>query len=211
MSPVDDVKQHVSKAWVVLLKFRSIWQAPVSLEIKRSLFTACVSPVFMYGLHAYENSKYLQSRISGAYTRMLRYALNAKFCGATKEWTLHTEQLLGPTLPITTQLVRRRLSLVGHSMRMHLERQRHPFCDILMWEPKFPRKSGGQCHTLRKTLFQEVHVKTSEELFNLAANRKHWTSVCATAEAGATASFNERLKSVRNKAGRTLASAIMTD
>ena len=62
-------------------------------------------------LHAYENSTYLQSRISG---RMLRYALNAKFCGATKEWTLHTEQLLGPTLPITTQLVRRHLVVVAH-------------------------------------------------------------------------------------------------
>ena len=203
LSPIDDIKQHVQKAWVVLRKFRAIWRSDVDIDTKRALFQASVAPIFRYGLHAYESSVALTTRITGAYTRMMRYALNATFNG--KEWSIHSEALLGPHLPIATQLVRARLSVVGHCLRAHASGKRHPFCSVLLWEPKFPRKSGGQYSTLRKSIFKEARVRTSEELFELAMSRQRWKGVCDAAESCATTRFYDRLRRsrIRSSAGLT--------
>ena len=62
-------------------------------------------------------------------------------------------------------------ALIGHTTRACTTV--HPVCDAILWDPlqSWKRKSGGQCNTLRKTIFRDAHVSTSEELFELTRNR----------------------------------------
>ena len=140
-------------------------------------------PILSYGLVSYEDSLHIQRRIDGAYTRMLRYALNAHFDAATKQWDLHTEDLLGNTTFITARIARGRGALVGHCLRAHAAgTTRHPLCDTLLWDPPFRLRSGGQCNNLRKTILRQCRCDSSDALFSLAMQRRTWRQLCANIE-----------------------------
>ena len=80
--------------------------------MKRSFFQAAVVSILLYGCPTWTLTKWLEKKLDGNYTRMLRAILN-------KSWRQHPtrHQLYGHQPPITKTIQARRTRHAGHCWR----------------------------------------------------------------------------------------------
>ena len=94
--------------------------------MKLSFFQAAVTSILLYGCTTWTQTKRLEKKLDGNYTRMLRVILN-------KSWRQHPtrHQLYGHLPPITKTIQVRLTRHAGHCRRSRDELIR----DVLLWTP----------------------------------------------------------------------------
>ena len=71
-----DIKIRKALAWVACHNLRSIWSSSLKKSIKIRLFLCTVESVLLYNSETWSLTKQMEKSLDGAYTRMLRIALN---------------------------------------------------------------------------------------------------------------------------------------
>ena len=104
----------------------SIWKSNLSVKLKKNFFRATVESILVYGSITWTLTSSLEKNIDGAYTRMLRAALN-------KIWQDHTSnnELYGNIPKITITIKEHRMRFSGHCWRSREEM----ISEVLLWEP----------------------------------------------------------------------------
>ena len=161
-STEHDVNIRLGKAWSALNQMDKIWKSKLSDNLKRNFFRAAVESVLVYGLVSWTLTKKCEKRIDGAYTRMLRVALN-------KSWRDHptNKELYGNIPKISSSIRQQRMRFAGHCWPSKEEL----IADVLLWNPKHGKRSQGRP---RKTYIDQLLDDTGcrlEELPNAMEDR----------------------------------------
>ena len=91
---------RIGSAWCTLNKLTPIWKSNLDISIKREFFRSTVESVLTYSSQAWTLTKSLENKLNGAYTRMLRAALNV-------HWSQRvTNKKLCNDLPKITETIR---------------------------------------------------------------------------------------------------------
>ena len=103
--------------------------------MKHSFFQAAVVSILLYGCTTWMLTKWLEKKLDGNYTRMLRAILN-------KSWQQHPtrHQLYSHLPPITKTIQARRIRHAGHCSRS----KDKLVSDILLWTPAYGQAKAGQ-------------------------------------------------------------------
>ena len=133
--------------------------------MKCSFFQAVVVSILLYGCTAWTLTKWLEIKLDGNYTRMLRAILN-------KSWRQHPtrHQLYGHLPPIIKTIQVRRTRHAGHYWRSRDEL----ISDVLLWTPTYGRAKAGQP---AQTYIQQLCEYTGcspEDLPEAINNREQW-------------------------------------
>ena len=130
-----DVDIRLGKAWGALKGMDKIWKSNLPDKLKRNFFRATVESVLTYGSTTWTLTSKLEKKIDGAYTRMLRAALN-------RSWRDHpTNKELYANIPPISQSIRlQRLRFAGHCWRNKEELAGK----VLLWSPSNGRRSQGR-------------------------------------------------------------------
>ena len=134
-SSVSSTKRHRHAAWTAIDKLSIIWKSDLADKKKRSFFQAAVVSILLYGFTTWTQTKRLEKKLDGNYTRMLRAILN-------KSWRQHPtkHQLYGHLPPITKTIQVRRTRLTGPCWRSRDEL----ISDVLLWTPIYGRAKAGR-------------------------------------------------------------------
>ena len=73
-STEKDIDTRLTKAWKARLSI--IWKSNLTDKMKRSFFQAAVVSILLYGCTTWTLTKWLEKKLDGNYTRMLRAILN---------------------------------------------------------------------------------------------------------------------------------------
>ena len=153
---------------IALNKLTPISKSNLDVSIKREFFRATVESVLTYSSQAWTLTKSLENKLNGAYTRMLRAALNV-------HWSqIVTNKKLYNDLPKIRETIRyRRLKFSGQIWRRHDEEIAHNllFC--------MPTSGKNKRVRQQKTYIDQLKEDTGlqmEELKTLMANREEWKS-----------------------------------
>ena len=95
-STETDINTRLTKAWTAINGLSVIWKSDLTDKIKRSFFQAAIVSILLYGCTTWTLTKWLEKKLDGNYTRMLRAILN-------RSWRQHPtkQQLYGHLPPIT--------------------------------------------------------------------------------------------------------------
>ena len=126
---------RIAKAWAALDLLRVIWKSTLADELKRNFFQASVESVLLYGSTTWTLTKTLTKKIDGAYTRMLRAALDI-------HWSNHpTKQQLYVILPPVSSTIRQsKLKFAGHCWRAKSELA----SQTILWRPSHGKANVGR-------------------------------------------------------------------
>ena len=135
----------------------------------RRTFQTTVETVQLYGSETWTLTSALTKTVDGAYTRMLRMALNVN------QWQDRiTNAVLYGALPrVSTKIQERRMKLAGHVQR-HEDLTAN---QVLLWKPSHGKRSRGRPKLnyvdllLNDTNLQQLEVK---ELRSLMLDRRLW-------------------------------------
>ena len=102
-STEKDIDMWLMKAWTAIHRLSIIWKSDLTNKMKHSFFQAVVVSILLYGSTSWTLTKWLEKKLDGNYTRMLRAILN-------KSWRQHptSHQLYGYLPPITKTIKDRR-------------------------------------------------------------------------------------------------------
>jgi len=164
-STEKDVDMRIAKAWSVVKKLTTIWKSNLSENLKRNFFRATTGSVLLYGSTTWTLTKSLELKLDGAFTRMLRAALNVS-------WREHpTNERLYGNIPKITSLIReQRTCLAGHSYRSKEELA----SELILWQPKHGHRGRGRPS---KTFIDQLSSDTgcpSEHLATAMSDRQSW-------------------------------------
>ena len=111
-STKKDIDTQLTKAWTAIDKLSTIWKLGLTDKMKHSLFQAAVVSILLYGCTTWTLTKWLEKKLDGNYTRMLRAILN-------KSWRQHPtkHQLYGHLPHITKTIQVRQTRHTGHCWR----------------------------------------------------------------------------------------------
>ena len=111
-STEKDIDTRLTKAWAAIDKLSIIWRSELIDKTKRSFFQATVVSILLYGCTTWTFTKWLEKKLDGNYTRMLRAILN-------NSWRQHPtrHQLYGRLPSITKTIQVRRTRHAGHCWR----------------------------------------------------------------------------------------------
>ena len=125
-STEKDIDTRLAKAWIAIDKLSVIWKSDLTDKIKPSFFQAAVVSILLYGCTTCTLTKWMEKKLDGNYTRMLRGILN-------KSLRQHPtkQQLYGYLAPITKTIQVRRTKYAGHCWRSGGEL----ISDVLLWTP----------------------------------------------------------------------------
>ena len=125
-STEHDVNIRLGKVWDALNELDKIWKSNLPDNLKRNFFWAAVETVLLYGSASWTLTTHLEKKINGAYSRMLRNALN-------RSWRDHPTniELYGHIRPIIKLLQQQRMRFAGHCWRSKEELAG----DVLLWRP----------------------------------------------------------------------------
>ena len=70
------IDTQLTKAWTAIDKLSIIWNSDLTDKMKRSFFEAVVVSILLYGYTTWTLTKWLEKKLDGNYTRMLRAILN---------------------------------------------------------------------------------------------------------------------------------------
>ena len=103
------IDTRLTKIWTAINSLSTIWKSDLTDKMKRSFFQAAVVSILLYGCTPWTLTKWLEKKLDGNYTRMLRAILN-------KSWRKHPTryQLYGHLPPITKTIQARRTRHAGH-------------------------------------------------------------------------------------------------
>ena len=155
----------------------NIWNSKLSKNLKRNFFRATVESVFVYGAVTWTLTTKLEKKIDGAYTRMLRAALNVS-------WKEHltNKELYGKTPKVTSSIREQRLRFTGNCWRSKKEL----ICDVLLWLPKHGKRSRGRpAKTFVDQLVDDTECNV-DELMNAMNDRDEWKLRVNECRAGST-------------------------
>ena len=164
-STEHDINVRIGKACAALNQMNNIWNSKLSKNLKRNFFRATVESVFVYGAITWTLKTKLENKIDGAYTRMLRAALNVS-------WKEHltNKELYGKTPKVTSSIREQRLRFTGHCWRSKKEL----ICDVLIWLPKNGKRSRGRpAKTFVDQLVDDTECNV-DELMNEMNDRDEW-------------------------------------
>ena len=142
-----------------------IWKSDRTDKMKRSFFQAAVTSILLYRSTTWTLTKWLEKKLDGNYTRMLRAILN-------KSWRQHPtrHQLYGHLPPITKNVQVRRTRHAGHCWRSRDELIR----DVLLWTPTHGRaKAGRPAQTYIQQIFEDTGCYP-EDLPRAMNDREEW-------------------------------------
>ena len=162
-STKNDINTRLAKAWTTIDRRSVIWKSDPSDKIKRNFFQAVVVSILLYGFITWTLANYMEKKLDGNCTRMLRAVLN-------NSWRWHpTKQLYGYLPPISKTIQIRRTRHTGH-WRSKDELIR----DILLWTPSHRRTRVGRT---AGTYIRQLCTDTGfnlEELPGAMNDRDEW-------------------------------------
>ena len=164
-STEKDIDSRLTKAWTAINRLSIIWKSDLTDEIKRSFFQAAVASILLYGCTTLTLTKWLEKKLDGNCTRMLRVILN-------KSWRQHPTryQLYDHLPPITKTIQVRRTRHAGHCWRSRDEL----ISDVLLWTPTHGRaKAGRPARTYIQQLWEDTGC-SPEELPEAMNDREKW-------------------------------------
>ena len=134
-STEKDINTRLTKAWTAINKLSIIWKSHLTDKMKRSFFQAAVVSILLYECTTWTQTKRLEKKLDGNYTRMLRAILN-------KTWRQHPtkHQLYSHLPPITKTIQVRRTRHAGYCWRSRDEL----ISDVLLWTPTYGRAKAGR-------------------------------------------------------------------
>ena len=111
------------------------WKSDLTDKMKHSFFLAVVAAILLYGCATWTLTKWLEKKLDGNYTRMLRAILN-------KSWRQHPtrHQLYGHLPPITKTIQVRRTRDAGPCWRSRDKL----LSDVFLWTPTHGRAKAGR-------------------------------------------------------------------
>ena len=123
-----DIDMQLMKAWTAIDKLSIIWMSDLTDKMKHSFFQAAVMSILLYGCTTWMLTEWLEKKLDGNYTRMLRAMLN-------KSWRQHPtrHQLYGHLPPIMKTIQVRQTRHVGHWWRSRDKL----ISDVLLWTPTY--------------------------------------------------------------------------
>ena len=106
------ISSYISKAWTAINRLSIKRKSDLTDKMKRSFFQAAFTSILLYGCTTWTQTKRLEKKLYGNYTRMLRAILN-------KSWRQHPtrHKLYGHLPPITKTIQVRRTRHAGHCWR----------------------------------------------------------------------------------------------
>ena len=162
--------------------YSSIWlsiigKSNLTDKLKRSFFQAAVVSILLYGCTTWTLTKWLETKLDGNYTRLLRAILN-------KSWQQHptSHQLYGHLAPITKTIKARRTRHAGHCWRRKDELE----SDVLLWTPTYGQsKAGRPARTYIQLLCDDTGYNP-EDLPEAVNDRETWRERVRDIRAGRT-------------------------
>ena len=73
LSTEKDIDTWLTKAWTAISRLSIIWKSDLTDKMKCSFFQAVVVSILLYGCTTWTQTKRLEKKVDGNYTRMLRY------------------------------------------------------------------------------------------------------------------------------------------
>ena len=146
--------------------------------MKRSFFQAAVVSILLYGCTTWTLTKWLEKKLDGNYTRMLRAISN-------KSWQQHPtkHQLYGHLPPITKTI---QVRWTRHAELCWRSRD-ELISDVLQWTPTYGRaKAGWPARTYIQQLCEDTGC-SPEDLPEVINDREKWRErvrdICASGTA----------------------------
>ena len=133
--------------------------------MKHRFFQAAVVSILQYGRTTWRLTKWLEKKLDGNYSRMLRAILN-------RSWRQYPtkHQLYGQLLPITKTIQVRRTRQAGHCWRSRDEL----ISDVLLWTPTYGRaKAGRPARTYVQQLCEDTRC-SPEDMPEAMNEREKW-------------------------------------
>ena len=140
----------------------------MSREIKIRLFLVTVESGLLYNSETWSLTSGLTKSLDGAYTRMLRMALNIS-------WKQHVknEELYGDLPKLSCKIRERRLRLAGHCVQHREEIA----SKLVMWQPLARNsKRGRKAINYVDTLARDTDLESTKEIENAMLDRESWRS-----------------------------------
>ena len=111
-STETDIDSRLAKSWTAINWLSVVWKSDLTDKMKRSFFQAAGVLILLYGCTTWTLTKWMEKKLDGNYTRMLRAILN-------KSWRQHSTkpQLYGHLLPITNTIKVTQTRHAGHCWR----------------------------------------------------------------------------------------------
>ena len=160
-----DIDTLLTKAWTAINRLSIIWKSDLTNKMKCSFFQTAVVSILLYGCTTWPLTKWLEKKLDGNYTKMLRAILN-------KSWRQHPtrHQLYGHLPPIMKTIQVRWTRHAGHSWRSRDELVR----DIFLWTSTYGRaKAGWPARTYIQQLYEDMGCST-EDLPEVMNDREKW-------------------------------------
>ena len=120
-------------AWAALRQFKPIWRSTLSVAHKSKVFNTLVVSIYTYGMETWPIGSKLLSKITGAYTQMVRFVKNVRVYNAAT--AVSNADLFKGFDRIEDTILKRRLCFAGHCQRSN-----QPVADLLLapLPPKTP-------------------------------------------------------------------------
>ena len=138
-STEKDIDTRLMKVWTAIDRLSIIWKSDLTDKMKCHFSQAAVVSILLYGCTTWMLTKWLEKKLDGNYTRMLRVMLN-------KSWQQHpTRHQLYGHLPLITKTIQARQTRhAGHCWR----RKDELISDVLLWTPTYGQaKPSSNIHT----------------------------------------------------------------
>ena len=162
-STETDISTWLAKAWTAIDRLSVIRKSDPTNKMKRSFFQVAVVSILLYGCTTWTQTKWMEKKLDGNYTRMLRAILN-------KSWRWHPkkQQLYSHLPPIMKTIQVRRTRHAGHYWRSRDEL----ISDVILWTPSHGWAKAGRP---TRTYIQQLCVDTGcspEHLLEAMDNRE---------------------------------------
>ena len=121
----------------------------ITREVKINLFLATIESILLYNATTWTMTKGLEKSLDGAYTKLLRYALNIS-------WKDHVKNvdLYGKLSRVSVRLRERRMTFAGHCWRCD-QSANQPIHELLFWSVPDGVQKPGNWTTYVKVLLED--------------------------------------------------------
>jgi hypothetical protein len=150
LNSTADFKIRKDLAWTAIKKLYKVWRSDViEREVKTKLFLATIESILLYNATTWTMTQGLEKLLDGAYTKLLRYALNVS-------WRDHMKNdvLYGKLPRVSVRLRERRMIFAGHCWRCH-ESAKQPIHELLFWSVPDGVQKQGNWTTYVKVLLED--------------------------------------------------------
>ena len=160
-----DIDTWLTKAWTAINRLSVIWKSDLTNKMKYSFFQAAIMSILLYGCTTWMVTKWMEKKLDGNYTRMLRAKLNGSWRqNPTKQ------QVYGLLLPITKTIQIRQTRHAVHCWRSRDEL----ISDEHLWTPSLGRAKGGRPgRTYIQQLCKDMEC-SPEDLLEAMNDRERW-------------------------------------